>query len=46
MYEQSIIQNKKYILGNSVGLQLYNEKDIPFPEGFFDKIFTVNTIYF
>ncbi|MDO5106563.1 class I SAM-dependent methyltransferase [Capnocytophaga sp.] len=46
MYEQAIIENQKRILYKLVDLQLYNGRDIPFPEAFFDKIFTVNTIYF
>ncbi|EKB61353.1 class I SAM-dependent methyltransferase [Bergeyella zoohelcum] len=46
MYEQAIIENKRQILNQLVGLQLYNGRDIPFSETFFDRIFTVNTIYF
>ena len=46
MYEQAIIENKRQILNQLVGLQLYNGRDVPFSETFFDRIFTVNTIYF
>lgn len=46
MYERAIIENQKQILNQLVNLQLYNGKNIPFPEDFFDKVFTVNTIYF
>lgn len=46
MYEQAIIENKRQMLNQLVGLQLYNGRDIPFSETFFDRIFTVNTIYF
>lgn len=46
MHKQAIIENKRQILNQLVGLQLYNGRDIPFSETFFDRIFTVNTIYF
>ncbi|AWL78615.1 class I SAM-dependent methyltransferase [Capnocytophaga canimorsus] len=46
MHEQATIENQKQILNQSVNLQLYNGKHIPFSEAFFDRIFTVNTIYF
>lgn len=46
MYQQAIAENQELIANQKVHLQLYDGKNIPFSEAFFDKIFTVNTIYF
>ncbi|KIX21488.1 hypothetical protein SY27_07210 [Flavobacterium sp. 316] len=38
--------NKDFILNNTVNFQIYDGNTIPFPDNSFDKLFTVNTIYF
>ncbi|MCG8884010.1 class I SAM-dependent methyltransferase [Tenacibaculum finnmarkense] len=38
--------NKKLIQNNEISFHLYDGINIPFPDNNFDKIFTVNTIYF
>jgi len=38
--------NKKLIQNNQVSFRLYEGFKIPFSDNYFDKIFTVNTIYF
>lgn len=46
MYEESQLHNKKHIDSGSAFFSLYDGRKIPFKDDFFDKIFTVNTIYF
>lgn len=46
MLEASITSNKKFINSGKAEFRLYDGKAIPYPDGYFDKIFTVNTIYF
>jgi SAM-dependent methyltransferase len=38
--------NQKLMQSNRINFSLYDGIKIPFPDGYFDKIFTVNTIYF
>ncbi|WP_109436999.1 MULTISPECIES: class I SAM-dependent methyltransferase [Aquimarina] len=38
--------NKKLLQNNQISFYLYDGIKIPFPDNYFDKIFTVNTIYF
>lgn len=46
MYEEAQKSNQAYITGGHTTFRLYNGTDIPFNENTFDKIFTVNTLYF
>lgn len=46
MHEQAKIINQQLIQQQNVDFQLYNGLKLPFEEQFFDKIMTVNTIYF
>ncbi len=38
--------NKDFIVNNQASFYLYNGLNIPFSDYYFDKIFTVNTLYF
>lgn len=38
--------NRELMLQNNIGFHLYDGFKIPFPDNSFDKIFTVNTVYF
>lgn len=46
MDEQAHAVNSKYIKNKKASFYMYNGRDIPFEDNKFDKIFTVNTIYF
>lgn len=46
MNTEAIRINKHLVKKNIVAFELSNGNDIDFPKGSFDKIFTVNTIYF
>lgn len=46
MHQEAKKINKKYIQRNQIKFDLYNGQDIPYRDNRFDKIFTVNTIYF
>lgn len=46
MQQQAIKSNQNYIENNSAEFELYNGTEIPFNDERFDKIFTVNTLYF
>ena len=45
MQQEAIKSNQNYIENNSADFRLYNGTEIPF-DAEFDKIFTVNTLYF
>lgn len=38
--------NRTFVVSNRASFHLYDGSHIPFPENYFDRIFTVNTIYF
>lgn len=46
MQQQAIKSNQNYIENNLAEFELYNRTEIPFNDESFDKIFTVNTLYF
>lgn len=46
MQQEAIKSNQNYIENNSAEFELYNGTEIPFDDESFDKIFTVNTLYF
>ena len=46
MQQEAIKSNQNYIENNSADFRLYNGTEIPFDDKSFDKIFTVNTLYF
>jgi len=46
MQQQAIKLNLNYIENNSADFRLYNGAEIPFDDESFDKILTVNTLYF
>lgn len=46
MQQEAIKSNQNYIENNSAEFELYNGTEIPFDNESFDKIFTVNTLYF
>lgn len=46
MQQEAIKSNQNYIDNNSAEFELYNGTEIPFDAESFDKIFTVNTLYF
>lgn len=46
MYAEAKIINEKYISQNKAEFHLYDGHAIPFEDDNFDRIFTVNTIYF
>ncbi len=46
MQQEAINSNQNYIENNSARFELYNGTEIPFDNESFDKIFTVNTLYF
>ncbi|KAA5538410.1 class I SAM-dependent methyltransferase [Paenimyroides baculatum] len=46
MQQQAIKSNQNYIENNSAEFELYKGTEIPFDDESFDKIFTVNTLYF
>lgn len=46
MRQEAIKSNQNYIENNSADFKLYNGTEIPFNDESFDKIFTVNTLYF
>ena len=46
MFQEAQQINKKFVAKKQADFSLYNGNEIPFQEYFFDKIFTVNTIYF
>lgn len=46
MQEEAIRVNKNLSQQNSIDFQLYNGENIPFQDANFDRIMTVNTIYF
>ncbi len=46
MVEQSRINNKDFISGGQANFLLGEAHNLPFEKGSFDKIFTINTLYF
>ncbi|SFO21695.1 Methyltransferase domain-containing protein [Paenimyroides ummariense] len=46
MQQEATKSNQNYIENNSAKFELYNGTEIPFDDAAFDKIFTVNTLYF
>lgn len=46
MIEEAQRINKEFIVAGRAFFYLYNGENIPFADNFFDRIFTVNTIYF
>lgn len=46
MQQQAIKSNQNYIENNSANFRLYNGTETPFDNKSFDKIFSVNTLYF
>ncbi|UII33569.1 class I SAM-dependent methyltransferase [Fulvivirga ulvae] len=46
MHEEAQRINQQVIADHKVDFKLYNGENIPFPESHFDRIMTVNTIYF
>lgn len=46
MHEEAKRINAEYIQKGQASFHIYDGKQLPFPEGSFDRIFTVNTIYF
>lgn len=46
MQKEAIKSHQNYIENNSAYFRLYNGTEIPFKDESFDKIFTVNTLYF
>lgn len=46
MNEEARVENLKLIKNKKASFYMYNGRDIPFEDNKFDKIFTVNTIYF
>ncbi len=46
MRQEAIKSNQNYIENNSAEFELYNGIEIPFDNESFDKVFTVNTLYF
>jgi len=46
MQQQAIKSNQNYIENNSAEFELYKGTEIPFNDESFDKIFSVNTLYF
>ena len=46
MQTEAIKSNQNYIENNSAKFELYSGTEIPFDDAGFDKIFTVNTLYF
>ncbi|QIQ21397.1 class I SAM-dependent methyltransferase [Zophobihabitans entericus] len=46
MHQQAILLNKPYIDAGMANYQIYNGVNLPFIEPQFDKILTVNTLYF
>lgn len=46
MQTEAIKSHQNYIENNSAEFELYNGTEIPFDDERFDKIFTVNTLYF
>jgi SAM-dependent methyltransferase len=46
MHEEAQAINQAYITAGRATFQLYDGTNIPFDESSFDKIFTVNTLYF
>jgi len=46
MQQEALKSNQNYIENNSADFRLYNGTGIPFDDESFDKIFTVNTLYF
>jgi len=46
MQQEAIKSNQNYIENNSADFRLYNGTGVPFNNESFDKIFTVNTLYF
>lgn len=46
MHQEAKQINEKHQQKNNIQFDLYNGKDIPYKVDTFDKIFTVNTIYF
>lgn len=46
MKDEAIKLNEKLINSGQAEFKSYNGEEIPFPDNYFDKCFTVNTIYF
>ena len=46
MFHEAQKINKNYVAKKQAHFSLYNGDEIPFEDNFFDKIFTVNTLYF
>lgn len=46
MHEEAMRINEKIVQGDQVQFDLYDGLTLPYHDQFFDKIFTVNTVYF
>lgn len=46
MHEEAQRINQQAMVGHNVDFKLYDGENIPFPENHFDRVMTVNTIYF
>jgi ubiquinone/menaquinone biosynthesis C-methylase UbiE len=46
MFQEAQLINNNYVAKKKAHFSLYDGNEIPFEDNFFDKIFTVNTIYF
>lgn len=46
MYQEALTHNQNYMEKSQASFRLYDGNTIPFPNDYFHKIFTVNTIYF
>lgn len=46
MHKEAKRINKTYVESNQASFHLYNGLNMPFLDNYFDKIFTVNTLYF
>lgn len=46
MMEEAVKKNAAFLAGQQAHFALYNGRDIPYQDDYFDKAFSVNTIYF
>ncbi len=46
MYEEACRINHQLTGNNQIDFKLYDGMNIPFPDNSFNKVFTVNTLYF